>query len=162
MVLDLGPVLRPVLAAMHQVDPSIPATLDGNPTVDFDGSLLGAVATAIVILGLWWVLVALAMGLIVSTAFASRHAGWRRWCAAGITLAAPALIFLLLALATGVMPGPIDAGDFTAKLVNSAITVIRTKGIVIGLIAGLLAAALVGISFVRARPVASSSGQATG
>jgi len=136
---------------MHQVDPSIPATLDGNPTFELDGSRLEAVATAIGFLGLWWVLAVVAIGLAVATAFASRHSSWRRWRAAGVALAAPALVFLLLALATAILRIPLDAGDFTTKLIDAAITVVRTKGIIVSVIAGLLGAALIGISFVPAR-----------
>lgn len=151
VVLDLGPILRPVLSAMHEVDPSIPATLDGNPTFELDGSRLEAVATAIGILGLWWVLAVVAIGLAVATAFASRHSSWRRWRAAGIALAAPALVFLLLALATAILRIPLDAGDFTTKLIDAAMGVVRTKGIIVSVLAGLLGAALIGISFVPAR-----------
>lgn len=159
VVLDLGPILRPVLSAMHQVDPSIPATLDGNPTFDFDGSRLEAVATAIGVLGLWWVLAVVAIGLVVATAFASRHGSWRRWRAAGIALAAPALVFLLLALVTAFMRIPLDAGDFTAKLIDAAIAVVRTKGIIVSVLAGVLGAALIGISFVPARPASVPSAE---
>lgn len=162
VVLDLGPVLRPVLAAMNQVDPSIPATLDGDPTFDLDGSRLEAAATAIGILGLWWVLALLAIGLLVATAYASTHAGWRRWRPAGIALAVPALLFLLINVATAALPIPLDAGDFTLMLIDSAMAVVRTKGIVISLLSGMLAAALIGVSFMRVRSAGTPSVGASG
>lgn len=154
VAIDLRPVLQPVLSALHLVEPSIPALADGSSsTIDLDGSALGAVATAVAILGLWWVAVLLALVLLVATAFASRAAGWRRLRPAGIALAVPAVIVLLLSLAPSIVTAS-QATGLAAGLIASTIDVVRTKGLLISLIAGLLAAGLIGLSFIRpGRPV---------
>lgn len=154
VAIDLRPVLQPVLSALHLVEPSIPALADGSSsTIDLDGSALGAVATAVAILGLWWVAVLLALVLLVATAFASRAAGWRRLRPAGIALAVPAVIVLLLSLAPSIVTAS-QATGLAAGLIASTIDVVRTRGLLISLIAGLLAAGLIGLSFIRpGRPV---------
>lgn len=170
--LDLRPIVLPVLAAMHQVDPAIPSTTDGAMSVALDGSTISAAGTALRVLALWWVAALLALGLLVATGFASRHAGWRRWRPAGIALLVPALLWVLISAATLAAPLPSDADALVRSFIEAAVGVIRLKGLVIALIAGAIAAALIGISFARtakpapaAAPVAadpSPSGEATG
>jgi len=149
VVVDLGPVLRPVLAALHKVDAGIPATLDGSANIELDGSALGALSTLITLLGLWWVAVLLAIALLVATAFASKHRGWRRLRPAGIALAVPALLVVLISLVTMAAPTDQGSADVALAFIDAALTVVRTKGIVISLVAGLIAAALIGLSFIR-------------
>ncbi|MBU6245705.1 MAG: hypothetical protein KGP12_10880 [Actinomycetales bacterium] len=170
--LDLRPIVLPVLAAMHQVDPAIPSTADGTMSVTLDGSTISAAGTALRVLALWWVAALLALGLLVATGFASRHAGWRRWRPAGIALLVPALLWVLISSATLAAPMPSDADALVRNFIEAAIGVIRLKGLVIALIAGAIAAVLIGISFARttkAAPVApgvaaepSPSGEAAG
>ena len=157
-VLDLGPVLRGVVDAVHQADPRFPATLDGPTTVDFDGSTLGLVSTAITVLGLWWVVALLAAGLLVATAFTSRHGSWRRWRGAGIALAVTGLLFVLLNLATRSLPIPSDLGDFAGAFIDTALEVVSGRGLLIGAIAILLGGALLGISFIRAGEQSPANG----
>lgn len=152
VAVDLGPVLRPVLAAMNRVDPSIPATMDGPTSLDVDGSALGVIATVITVLGLWWVAVLVAVAVLVGTAFASGTTGWRRLRPSGIALAVPALLVILLALlswlATSSLATSASGGEVAVLLAESVIGVVRTKALVVGLIAGLVAAALIGTSFM--------------
>ena len=149
VVVDLGPVLRPVLAAMHKVDAAIPATLEGPANIDLDGSALGALSTLITLLGLWWVVVILAVALLVATAFASKHRGWRKLRPPGIALAVPTLLVVLISLATMAAPTDQGSADVALAFIDAALTVVRTKGIAISLVAGLIAAALIGLSFIR-------------
>jgi len=148
--LELRPIVQPVLAAMHQVDPTIPSTAEGDMSIAFDGSTVPAAATALRLLSLWWVAVLIALGLIVATAFASRHSGWRRWRAAGIALAVPAVLWALVNAGTLAAPGIPGTDALAQALIESAIAVVRLRGLMIALIAVVIAAAVIALSFVPA------------
>lgn len=153
--LDLRPIVQPVLAAAHQVDPAIPAAPDGDMSVVLDGSAISAAGTALRVLALWWVAALLALGLLVATGFASRHGGWRRWRPAGIALIVPALLWVAISAATLAAPGSLDTDALAEHFVEAAVGVIRLKGLVIALVASAIAATLIGVSFAGAAKPAS-------
>lgn len=162
---DLEPVYAKVLAELHRVDGSIPASpsdaIDASGgealTVEVDGSILGPVRTVLGIIGAWWIPFLLALGLLVLAGLCDTRAPIRRWRVSGISLAVPSGLLLVASLLGGsVVAGAIDSE--TSTLVGSVVSVVKGTLVRLSALTLILAIAIIVVTLVVKPRAASEPG----
>ena len=135
VVVDLKPVFARVVAELHRVDSRIPADLSdmsgavpGNSemSIEVEGSKLGFVRTTLSIIGIWWVLLAVALVLLALAGVCDRRAPVRRWRVTGISLAIPSSLLLVIALVGRfVAPGVESSDAQTSTLISALLSLVQ-------------------------------------
>ena len=160
VVINLKPVYTTVLAEMHRVDGSIPASPDdaidasgaaAALNLEVDGSTLGTLRTALAMIGGWWILAIAALGFLVLAGLCDRRGPVRRWRVTGIALAIPSGLLLVISLLAGSAFAGVSESD-TSGLIDSLVGVARGTLVPVTGITFIVAIALIIVTLVARRP----------
>ncbi len=158
VVVDLKPVLSAVAVELHRADSRIPADLsaiaaavpgDSDMSIEVDGSKLGILRTTFSIIGVWWVLLVVALALLVLAGLCDRRAPVRRWRVTGISLAIPSAALIVISLAARFAAPAAESGGANISTLISALlsvvqgTIMRLSGIVLVLALAIIVVTIV-------------------
>lgn len=147
--LDLTPLLGPVLMAMNGVDAQVPTSVDGDMAMDLNPAELPPLAGIMSGLGMWWVIVVVAIAALVGAAFCDRRGGFRRFRVSGITLGIAALIVMAANIGGSVAGSGMAMDDPRATaLVGAVIAVVRSTIITVSGLALAIAIIVIVLSIV--------------
>ena len=148
---DPTPLMNTVMGAMHQVDPQIPAQMDGTMdpiTIDGNAENTAAVRTIFTGMGLWWLAWVVVLVFLGLDALIGRRGGMRRWTIPSIFLAVPAIVWLIGSfVAPSSVSGYAD-NDYQAMLIKAGASSVASKLMVVSIIVLVVAIVLFVLSLI--------------
>jgi membrane protease YdiL (CAAX protease family) len=132
---------------MNAIEPAIPTEVEGGAPIDLKPADLGPLPIVLTVLGLWWVLVLLALACLIGSGLCDRHRGMRKFRAAGIalTIAAglivvPTVVSMFLTVSVG------DAGPNEQAIVDAVAGTVRNGYLLVAGIALVIGVAVILLS----------------